>query len=278
MIKKEEIDRLKDIACQCRKDILRIIYAATEGHEGGSLSSADLLVALYFWKMRLRPRSPLWPDRDRFILSKGHCCPALYACLARRGYFSPSILKSYSQLGTPLQGTPDYRSCPGIDASAGPLGTGLGVGVGIALAARLDRKSYRTYVMIGDGECDEGNIWESAMAASHYKLTNLTLILDHNSLQIDGFNHDVMEIEPLADKFRAFGWSVIEIDGHDFVEITDALELAERIPGKPTIIIAKTIKGKGISFMENQIEWHSKPMTEQQFKEALAELDSHGER
>jgi transketolase len=276
MIKKEEIDRLKQVALRCRKDILEMIFAAAEGHEGGSLSAIDLMVALYFWKLKINPRLPNLPNRDRFILSKGHCCPALYACLARRGYFSPSLLKSYSKLGSPLQGTPEYKKCPGIEASAGPLGTGIGVGVGTALAARLDRKSFRTYVMIGDGECDEGNIWESAMAAAHFRLSNLTAILDHNGLQIDGPNSEVMGIEPIADKFRAFGWAVIEIDGHDFIEIADALELADEITDRPAVIIARTVKGKGVSFMEGKTEWHSKPMTQQQLRDAMAELSKDG--
>jgi len=276
MLKKEEIDRLRDIALRCRKDILEMTSAAHSGHPGGSLSAIDLMVALYFWKMNINPRLPNLPNRDRFILSKGHCCPALYACLARRGFFSPSILKTFRTPGSPLQGHPEYGRCRGVEASSGPLGQGLGVGVGMALAACLDKLSYRTYVMIGDGECDEGNIWESAMAASHFKLNNLTAILDHNGLQIDGLNSKVMEIEPIADKFRAFGWAVIEIDGHDFIEIADALELAERIHDKPSIIIAKTIKGKGLKLMENKAEWHGRACTNDELKVCLRELDKNG--
>jgi len=276
MIKKEEIDRLKQVALRCRKDILEMTSIAQSGHPGGSLSSIDIMVALYFWKMKINPRNPHLPTRDRFVLSKGHSCPALYACLARRGFFSPTLLKTFRRPGSPLQGHPEYGKCRGVEASAGPLGQGLGVGVGMALAARLDRQNYRTYVMLGDGECDEGNIWESAMSAAHFKLSNLTAILDHNGLQIDGTNSEVMEIEPIADKFRSFGWSVIEIDGHDFIEITDALELAERIADKPSIIIAKTVKGKGVKLMENQVEWHGKACSKDELKVCLAELDRNG--
>jgi transketolase len=276
MIKKEEMAKLKKQARRCRRDILEMTCIAQSGHPGGSLSAIDIMVTLYFWKMRLNPKRPSLPSRDRFILSKGHCCPALYSCLARRGYFSPSLLKTFRKPGSPLQGHPEYGRCKGVEASSGPLGQGLGVAVGMALAARLDSQKHRIYVMLGDGECDEGNIWESAMAASHFRLDNITAILDHNGLQIDGFNSDVMEIEPIAEKFRAFGWNVINIDGHDFVEITDSLELAERLKGRPTIIIAKTIKGKGVKLMENKAEWHGKAPSTEELKVCMLELDGHG--
>lgn len=276
MMKKEVIARLERQALRCRKDILEMTCIAKSGHPGGSLSAIDMMVALYFWKMKLNPRKPSLPKRDRFILSKGHCCPALYSCLARRGYFSPKLLKTFRKPGSPLQGHPEYGRCKGVEASSGPLGQGLGVGVGMALAAKLDKQSHRIYVMLGDGECNEGNIWESAMSASHFKLDNLTAILDHNGLQIDGPNSKVMEIEPIADKFRSFGWNVIEIDGHDFIEITDSLELAERLKAKPTIIIAKTVKGKGVSLMEDKAEWHGKPPNEDELKVCMLELNKHG--
>jgi transketolase len=276
MIKKEEIIRLKRIALACREDILKMTTAANSGHPGGSLSTIDIIVALYFYKMNIRPHEPLWPERDRFILSKGHSCPALYACLARRGYFPVARLNSFRSINSQLQGHPEFGKCRGIDASSGPLGQGLGVGIGMALAARLDKKKYRTYVMIGDGECDEGNIWESAMAAAHFRLSNLTAILDHNGLQIDGWNRDVMEIEPIAAKFKAFGWAVIEADGHDFKHIVEAFALAEKIRNKPSIIIAKTVKGKGVSMMENKAEWHGKACTGSELKACLRELEKNG--
>jgi transketolase len=276
MIKKEVLARLKRTALLCREDILKMTTEANSGHPGGSLSAIDMIVTLYFHKMNIRPHNPNWADRDRFILSKGHCCPALYSALARKGYFPLSWLKTFRRPGSHLQGHPEFGKCPGIEASSGPLGQGLGVGVGMALAARLDKKSYRTYVMIGDGECDEGNIWESAMAASHFKLGNLTAILDHNGLQIDGWNKDVMEIEPIAAKFKAFGWAVIEADGHDFNHIIEALELAGKIRNKPSIIIAKTVKGKGVKMMENKAEWHGKPCTGPELKVCLVELKRNG--
>jgi transketolase len=245
---------------------------AKSGHPGGSLSAADIITALYFHHLRHDPKNPKWEGRDRFILSKGHVCPALYAALARCGYFPREALWTLRQVGSILQGHPDLTKTPGIETSTGSLGQGLSIGVGMALAARLDGKGYRVYVLLGDGEIDEGQVWEAAMSAAHYKLDNLTAIVDFNGLQLDGFVKDVMSIEPVAEKWRAFGWHTIEVDGHNMREVLDALDAAERIKFKPTVIIAHTIKGKGVSFMENQVQYHGKALTEEQLKMALEEL------
>lgn len=268
----QTIQNLKKIALQIRRDILEMTTEAGSGHPGGSLSVIDVMVALYFNKMRHNPKKPDWPDRDRFILSKGHACPALYACLARSGYFQVKELETLRKLGSRLQGHPERARLPGVEASTGPLGQGLSFANGVALAGKLDKKYYKVYCMLGDGECDEGNIWEAAMSSAHYKLDNIIAILDHNRLQIDGFNKDVMNIEPINKKFEAFGWHTIEINGHDFNEIIKSLEEADRIKEKPTIIIANTIKSKGVSFMENQAEWHGKSLDKGQLKKALKEL------
>lgn len=272
MVDEKLTNNLKKIALQIRRDILEMTTQAGSGHPGGSLSATDIMATLYFHKMRHNPKKPDWPDRDRFVLSKGHACPALYACLARSGYFSIKKLKTLRKLGSCLQGHPEANRCPGIEASTGPLGQGLSFANGIALAGKLDNKDYKVYVMLGDGECDEGNIWEAAMLAPHYKLDNLTAILDHNRLQIDGFNKDVMNIEPINEKFEAFGWDVIIIDGHNFEHIINALNDADKAKNKPTIIIANTIKSRGISFMEDQAEWHGKSLDKEQLKKALKEL------
>ncbi|HIE13649.1 TPA: transketolase, partial [Candidatus Bathyarchaeota archaeon] len=218
------------------------------------------------------PKNPKWEDRDRFILSKGHSCPVLYAALARSGYFSVEELWKLRKIGSMLQGHPDMLKTPGIEASTGNLGQGLSIGIGMALAAKLDGKDYRVYVMLGDGELDEGQVWEAAMAASHFQLNNLIAIVDYNGLQLDGFVKDIMSLEPLAEKWRAFGWHVIEIDGHNMRQILDALDLSLRVKSKPVVIIAHTIKGKGVSFMENQVQFHGKALTEEQLKKALEEL------
>lgn len=272
MVDIELINNLKKIALQIRRDILEMTTKAGSGHPGGSLSATDIMVTLYFHKMRHNPKKPDWQDRDRFVLSKGHACPCLYACLARSGYFSITKLKTLRKLGSCLQGHPESHRCPGIEASTGPLGQGLSFANGIALAGKIDNKGYKVYVMLGDGECDEGNIWEAAMLAPHYKLDNLIAILDHNRLQIDGFNKDVMNIEPINEKFEAFGWNVIVIDGHNFEHIINALNDADKVKDKPTIIIANTMKSKGVSFMENQAEWHGKALDQKQLKQALKEL------
>jgi transketolase len=244
---------------------------AASGHPGGSLSAVELLTALYFNVLRHDPKNPAWPDRDRFIESKGHACPVLYAVLARRGYFPVEELKSFRRINSRLQGHA-HVGTPGVEMSAGSLGQGLSFGIGAALARRLDRRDYRVYVLLGDGECDEGEVWEAAMAAAHYKLEELTAIVDRNRIQNDRFTSQVMELEPVADKWRAFGWNVLEIDGHDFRQVLDALQWARATRGRPTAIIAHTVKGKGVSFMENNPEWHGKAPNKEQLAQALREL------
>lgn len=266
------IKSLEERAKIIRRYVIKMLAKAGSGHPGGSLSAVDLLVVLFYDKMRHNPQQPKWQDRDRFVLSKGHGCPALYAILADMGYFSVDKLETLRQFGSILQGHPCMKTTPGIEISGGSLGQGLSVGLGIALAAKLDKKDYRTYVMLGDGEIEEGQIWEAAMAASHYKAENLCAILDQNELQIDGFIHDVMSSHPIPAKWRSFGWHVIEINGHDYKAIIDAYNEAEKIKGRPTIIVAKTVKGKGVSFMENQVDWHGKAPTKEEAEKALAEL------
>ncbi len=253
-----------------------MLAKAGSGHPGGSLSATDLIVALYYGKLNHDPNKPNWQDRDRFILSKGHGCPALYATLAERGYFPVSELDTLRQFGSILQGHPDMKRTPGIEISSGSLGQGLSVGLGMAFAGRLDGKAYRVYVMLGDGEIEEGQVWEAAMAAGHYKLDNICAIIDHNGLQIDGTIYDILSAEPIPDKWRSFGWHVIEINGHDFQQILDAYDEAEATKGKPTAILANTIKGKGVSFMENRVEWHGKAPNPQEAEKALAELEKEG--
>jgi transketolase len=255
-----------------RRKILEITHTAGSGHPGGSLSAIDVLTALYFYIMRIDPSNPKWPDRDRFILSKGHVCPALYVVLAELGFFQKEALMTLRKFGSILQGHPDMNKTPGIEMSTGSLGQGLSVACGMALAAKLDKKDYKVYCMLGDGEIQEGNVWEAAMFAAHKRLDNLIAILDRNRLQIDGSTEDVVSLEPVADKWRAFGWNVIEIDGHDMTQILDALSLAKRVRGKPTIIIAHTIKGKGVSFMENQAVFHGRSLTKEEMEKAMEEL------
>lgn len=269
---KATIENLQKTAKQVRRDVLEMITIAGSGHPGGSLSAADIIVALYFHKMKHNPKKPDWPDRDRFVLSKGHCCPALYAVLARAGYFPVDKLKTLRKLGSMLQGHPDMKSTPGVEMSTGSLGQGLSVANGMALAGKLDKKSYKVYCMIGCGESQEGQIWEAAMTAAHYKLDNLVGIQDYNKLQIDGCIDSVKCIEPITEKWKAFRWHVIEIDGHDFDDILAALDEADKIKGKPVMIVANTVKGKGVSFMENKAEWHGKSLNEEQLKKALEEL------
>lgn len=268
----DQIQRLQQIADNLRGLVVRMVYRASSGHLGGSLSAADLVTALYFSELRVDPARPDWVDRDRFVLSKGHACPIVYAALARRGFFPEDELWTLRQIGSRLQGHPDRLKTPGIDATTGSLGQGLSVACGMALAAKLNDQPHRIYAMIGCGESQEGQIWEAAMAASHYRLDNLTAIQDYNGFQIDGSNEEVMTIAPLADKWRAFGWHVQEIDGHNMVEILEALSEARETRGRPSIIVARTVKGKGISFMENTSKWHSGAPSEAQFKMCLAEL------
>jgi len=250
-----------------------MLNEAGSGHTGGSLSVVELLIALFFGKLRHDPKNPQWKERDRFVLSKGHAAPTLYAILAHCGYFPRKELFSLRKLGTRLQGHPDCKFTPGIEVPTGSLGQGLSMANGMALAARLDGLSSRVYVLLGDGEVQEGQIWEAAMTAAHYKIDNLCAILDNNRLQIDGWVSDVMNIDPLTDKWRAFGWATIEIDGHNFEEIFNALDEAEKIKGKPTIIIARTIKGKGVSFFENQAKYHGVAPTKEELERALKELE-----
>lgn len=268
-----DIKSLEERAKVIRRHVIRMIAKAGSGHPGSSLSAVDLLVTLFYNKLRHNPKLPAWPDRDRFILSKGHGCPALYALLAELNYFHVDKLDTLRQFGSTLQGHPCMKTTPGIEISGGSLGQGLSVGLGIALAARLDKKDYRTYVMLGDGEIEEGQIWEAAMAASHYKTDNLCAIIDQNGLQIDGFIHEVMSSYPISDKWRGFGWHVIEINGHDYKSILAAYDQAEKIKNQPTVIVAKTIKGKGVSFMENQVDWHGKAPSKEEAERALAELN-----
>lgn len=266
------LDEVNKRAKIIRQDIIKMLGLAGSGHTGGSLSAADILATLYFWEMRVEPNNPKWADRDRFILSKGHAAPVLYASLAEKGFFAKDKLETLRKLGSPLQGHPDMLQVPGVEASTGSLGQGISWAVGMALAGKLDEKPYRVYAMLGDGEIQEGIVWEALMAAAHYKLDNLLVFLDHNGLQIDGKIMEVMSPEPVADKFRAFGFEVININGHDVREIMQALEKGRQIKGKPTAVIAETVKGKGCSFMEDKAEWHGVAPNAEEVKRALAEL------
>jgi transketolase len=266
------IEELKRMAATIRCDIIQMIYAAGSGHPGGSLSATDIVTALYFRVMRVDPNNPDWPDRDRFILSKGHACPVWYAALAERGYYDKSHLGTLRQLNSILQGHADMIKTPGVDMTVGSLGQGFSAGLGMALSGKLRQKDYHVWVIIGDGEIQEGAVWEAAMAGAKWKLDNLTAILDLNGLQNDDFVEDTMPVDPVPDKWRAFNWNVIEIDGHNMEEIVSGLETAQTIKGKPTIIIAHTLKGKGVSFMENVAEWHGKAPSDDQRRRALEEI------
>jgi transketolase len=249
-----------------------MICTAKAGHPGGSLSAADIVTALYFRLMRLDPQDPGWADRDRFILSKGHACPVWYAALAERGYFDKSHLSTLRRIDSLLQGHPTMNKPPGIDMTAGSLGHGLSAGLGMALSGKLRKKDYHVWVIIGDGESQEGSIWEAAMAAAKWKLDNLTAILDYNNLQNDYAVDEVMPIEPVADKWQAFGWNVLEIDGHNMEQVVEALEGAKSFKGAPTMVVASTVKGKGVSFMENVCEWHGKAPVQNEADQALEEI------
>ncbi|MEI6186314.1 MAG: transketolase [Dehalococcoidia bacterium] len=263
---------LQGIARKLRRHVISMISAAGSGHPGGSLSAADIVTALYFRVMRHDPANPHWPDRDRFILSKGHAAPVLYAALAECGYFPLEWMTTLRQTGACLQGHTDSMLTPGVDMSAGSLGQGLSVGIGMALAARLDKKAYRTYVLLGDGECQEGQVWEAAMFAPNYNLDNLTAIVDYNGLQLDGYTRQIMDLEPFVDKWRSFKWEVLQVDGHDIEQVIDALQKASQVKGKPVVIVASTIKGKGVSFMENNVDWHGKAPGKAETEIALREL------
>jgi len=271
-MQEEQIQELRDIANDLRCLVLKMVYRAGSGHIGGSLSATDMVAALYFSVLRVDPARPDWPGRDRFILSKGHACPVVYAALARRGFFPEEELWSLRKLGSILQGHPDRLRTPGIDATTGSLGQGISHACGVAMAAKLDGRTNRTYAMIGCGESQEGQVWEAAMSAAHYKLDNLVVFQDYNGRQIDGTNEEVMSIAPLAEKWRAFGWYVQEIDGHNMAEILEAISQAGQEKGKPSVIVARTVKGKGVSFMENEAKWHSGAPSEAQYLQAMGEL------
>lgn len=263
---------LKETAKNIRINIIKMLEKSQSGHPGGSLSAAEILSTLYMKEMNIDPKNPNWEDRDRFVLSKGHAAPVLYAALAERGFFDPKELDYLRKTNSMLQGHPDMKGTPGVDMTTGSLGQGFSAANGMALAGKIDKKDYRVYVLLGDGECQEGLVWESAMLSAHYNLDNITVFLDYNGLQIDGTNEEIMDIEPIDEKFEAFGWHVIKIDGHSVEEIVDSIEEAKNTKGKPTIIIAKTQKGKGVSFMEDQVGWHGKaPSTEEAIR-AIEEI------
>ncbi|WP_244833962.1 transketolase [Clostridium sp. BJN0001] len=266
------INELQDMAKQIRKDIVSMLTESASGHPGGSLSIADIMSVLFFKELNIDPKNPKDPNRDRFVLSKGHAAPALYSALARKGFFDPAELNTLRKINSKLQGHPNMNDVPGIDMSTGSLGQGISAAVGMALAGKLDNKSYRVYTILGDGELEEGQVWEASMSAAHYKLDNLTAFIDNNNLQIDGNIEDVMNPKPIDKKFEAFGWNVLVINGHDYNEILDAIDKAKKFKGKPTAIICNTIKGKGVSFMENQASWHGTAPNKEQCAQALKEL------
>ncbi|MDD5270240.1 MAG: transketolase [Candidatus Omnitrophica bacterium] len=272
-MKRPSVEQLKGIAKEIRKDVVTMLSEAGSGHTSGSLSCVDIIVTLYYYKLQNDPKNPKWADRDRFILSKGHTCPTLYAVLARRGFFPCEELMTLRKRGSILQGHASLCT-PGCEASTGSLGQGLSIANGVALAGRLDFKDYRVYCLMGDGEQDEGQVWEAAMTAAHYKIDNLCAIIDYNKQQIDGWLSDVKNIEPLREKWSAFGWNVIEADGHDFKQLMDALDKAEMIKGKPTVIIAHTVKGKGVSFIEkNSVGFHGTAPKKADLEKAIKEIE-----
>jgi len=273
MTDQKKIKELAAIAVKLRRHIIEMTCAAASGHPGGSLSAADIITVLYFHQLRLRPQEPAWAERDRFVMSKGHAAPVLYAALAEAGFFPLEYLKTLRRLGSSLQGHVDMLSLPGIEMSTGSLGQGLSTANGMALAGRLDKKVFRVYCLLGDGECQEGQVWEAAMTAAHHKLDNLTAIVDHNQYQIDGRVDTIKSLKPLAGKWQAFGWNVLPCDGHNLAALITALDKAAGKRGQPTVIIAETIKGKGVSFMEaNPLDYHGKAPTPEEEKKALCEL------
>ncbi len=267
------VAEMEAIAKRLRRHIITMTGKAGSGHPGGSLSAVEILTALYFRVLRHKPSDPQWADRDRFILSKGHAAPLLYATLAECGYFPVAELLTLREMDSRLQGHTDRTVTPGVEMSAGALGQGLSFAIGVALAGRLNWQDYRVYVLLGDGECDEGQVWEGAMAAAHFKVDNLVAIVDNNGQQIDGWNRDVMNLDPFPGKWQAFGWHVIEVDGHDLAQLTEAFDQAKLVKGQPTVIIAHTIKGKGVSFMENNPDFHGKAPNAEEVKIALKELE-----
>ena len=262
----------EDLSRDLRVEVIKEVYKSGSGHPGGSLSAADIMTALYFKEMNVDPENPDMPDRDKFVLSKGHAAPILYAALANKGFFPKDELASLRKFGSRLQGHPNMNKVPGVEMSTGSLGQGFSVSVGMALANKMDKNPGRVYVLLGDGELQEGIVWEAAMSAGHYKLSNMCAIIDNNGLQIDGKNDDVMTVNPIGEKFKAFGWNVIEIDGHDFDQIFKAFDDAKAEKNKPTAIVAKTVKGKGVSFMEDLAGWHGKAPNEEEAKQAVEEL------
>lgn len=267
-----DVKELENIARKIRLGIIEQVYNGKSGHPGGSLSCADILTVLYFNQMNINQENPKADARDRFVLSKGHASPALYSTLAHRGFFDVEELKTFRNIESKLQGHPDMNKVPGVDMTTGSLGQGLSVANGMALSSKLNSNGLRVYCLVGDGEIQEGQVWEAAMSSAHYKLDNLCLIVDNNNLQIDGEVDKVKNIYPLDDKFKSFGFEVIKIDGHNIAQIIEAFETAKKIKGRPTVIIANTIKGKGVSFMENQAGWHGKAPNEEQYKQAIEEL------
>ncbi len=266
-------DFLRQRAKEVRREIINMLTEAGSGHTGGSLSAADLVTALFFYKMRHRPKDPEWSGRDRFILSKGHAAPLLYAVLALSGYFDKDVLKTLRKIDSPLQGHPSSKALKGVEISTGSLGQGLSIANGIALGLRMNGTGQRVYCLLGDGELQEGQVWEAAMTAAHYGIDNLCAIVDNNGLQIDGFCCDVMKIEPITEKWKAFGWQVFDIDGHDMEQIVSALDEADGIKGKPTMIVARTVKGKGVSFFEGKAEYHGVAPSKEEREKALKELE-----
>lgn len=265
-------EKLQEISKLIRKDIVTMLTESASGHPGGSLSIADIMSVLFFNEMNIDPKNPKNPERDRFVLSKGHAAPALYSALARKGYFDVEELNTLRKIGSRLQGHPNMNDLPGIDMSTGSLGQGISAAVGMALAGKLDNKNYRVYTILGDGELEEGQVWEASMSAAHYKLDNLTAFVDYNGLQIDGNISDVMNPAPIDKKFEAFGWNTLIIDGHNYDEILEAIEKAKNTKGQPTVIVCKTVKGKGVSFMENQAGWHGTAPSVEQRDQAIKEI------
>ena len=272
----EKIKFLREKANEIRESIIEMLVEAGSGHSAGPLGMADVFTAFYFHILNHNPQNPDWPDRDRLILSNGHICPVRYAAMAHSGYFPVEELKTLRKLNSRLQGHPHRTSLPGVETTSGPLGSGLSQAIGVALAAKLDKKKYRVYAFLSDGEHDEGNLWEAAMFAGKNKLGNLTALIDRNNIQIDGFTEDVMPLEPLKEKYESFGWHVLEINGHNFEQIIDAVSEAKVIHEKPTVVIAHTIPGKGVSFMENDYLWHGKPPNKEEAAKALSELRTLG--
>jgi len=272
MIDNTKLESLKKKVLEIRREIVTMVHLANSGHVGGSLGAADIVVALYYHIMKHQPKNPEWQDRDRFILSKGHCTPVIYAVLADLGYFPKEDLKTFRRLGSHLQGHPYQPKTPGIDASTGTLGLGISTGVGMALGAKLKKQGHYYYILCGDGEIQEGQVWEAAMFANKYKLNNIIAFVDRNYLQTDGNSEDIMPLDPLSPKWESFGWKVYEIDGNDFPAIIETVDMAKKANGRPTMIIANTVKGKGVSFMENEASWHGTPPGKNDFEKAMKEL------